>query len=99
MTVQKTASLIILLIVTTASLALPPSSLPRKSPELTINEPGGKTTMLSSFKGKVVVIEFLFLGSQHCMRVAMTMNKLYSELGSRGFQPVWHRLWPQRRRG
>ena len=44
--------------------------------------------MLSSFKGKVVVIEFLFLGSQHCMRVAMTMNKLYSELGSRGLQPV-----------
>ena len=44
--------------------------------------------MLSSFRGKVVVIEFLFLGSQHCMRVAMAMNRLYSELGSRGFQPV-----------
>ena len=44
--------------------------------------------MLSSFKGKVVVMEFLFLGSQHCMRVAATINKLYSELGSRGLQPV-----------
>ncbi len=34
------------------------------------------------------MIEFLFLGSQHCLRVAITMNKLYSELGARGFQPV-----------
>lgn len=88
MTMRKTTSLIILLIVTTVSLALPPASLPRKSPEFTISEPGGKTTMLSSFRGKVVVMEFLFLGSQHCMRVAMTMNRLYSELGPRGFQPV-----------
>jgi len=51
-------------------------------------EPGGKSTPLSSFKGKVIVIEFLFLGSQHCMRVATTLNKLYEELGSRGLQPV-----------
>jgi len=60
----------------------------RKSPELSIMEPGGKSTPLSSFKGKVIVIEFLFLGSQHCMRVATTLNKLYEELGSRGLQPV-----------
>jgi peroxiredoxin len=88
MTVQKTTSLMILLIVTTVPLALPAPSLPRKSPDFSINEPGGKTTMLSAFKGRVVVIEFLFLGSQHCMRVALTMNKLYSELGARGLQPV-----------
>lgn len=62
--------------------------LPRKSPEFAIYEPGGKTTLLSSFKGKVVVIEFLFVGSQHCLRVAATINKLNSELGARGFQPV-----------
>jgi peroxiredoxin len=87
MMIRKTTSLFILLI-TTASVVLPMASLPRKSPEFTITEPGGKTTMLSSFRGKVVVVEFLFLGSEHCMRVAMTMNKLNGELGSRGFQPV-----------
>jgi peroxiredoxin len=64
------------------------ASLPRKSPEFAIYEPGGKTALLSSFKGKVVVIEFLFVGSQHCLRVASTINKLHSELGTRGFQPV-----------
>jgi peroxiredoxin len=62
--------------------------LPRKSPEFAIYEPGGKTILLSNFKGKVVVIEFLFVGSQHCLRVATTINRLHSELGSRGFQPV-----------
>jgi len=62
--------------------------VPRKSPEFTIVEPSGKQTLLSSFKGKVVVIEFLFIQSPHCLRVAQTMNKLQNELGPRGFQPV-----------
>src|SRR5215469_17689812 len=85
---HKFTSIVLILLLTGSTLAVPSAPLPRKSPDFTINEPGGKTTMLSSFKGKVVVIEFLFLGSQHCMRLAMTMNKLYSELGSRGLQPV-----------
>jgi peroxiredoxin len=81
-------TIIVLLAVTTTNLAAPPAPLPRKSPDFTINEPGGKTIMLSSFKGKVVVIEFLFLGSQHCRRVAATLNKLNSELNSRGLQVI-----------
>jgi peroxiredoxin len=81
-------SIIVLLMMTGTSLTAPPATVPRKSPEFAIIEPGGKTTMLSSFKGKVVVMEFLFLGSQHCMRVAGILNKLYRELGSRGLQPV-----------
>src|SRR5215467_11529533 len=62
--------------------------LARKSPEYSIHEPSGKTTLLSSFKGKVVVLEFLFVKSQHCLRVAETLNKLHGELGPRGFQAV-----------
>jgi hypothetical protein len=42
----------------------------------------------SGFKGKVVVLEFFFIKSGHCLRVAKTLNKLYRELGPRGFQPV-----------
>jgi peroxiredoxin len=44
--------------------------------------------LLSSFKGKVVVMEFLFVKSQHCVRLAQTLNKLNGELGPRGFQAV-----------
>jgi len=71
-----------------STVAQPPSSIPRKSSELTINETSGKQIPLSSFQGKVVVIEFLFLRSPHCQRVAQTLNRLYSDLGPMGFQPV-----------
>ncbi len=85
---QKLTFIAVLMILAASTLASPPALVPRKSPEFTIYEPSGKTTMLSSFKGKVVVIEFLFIKSAHCLRVAKTMNKLNQELGPRGFQPV-----------
>jgi len=68
--------------------AVPSGPIPRKSFELTINEISGKQIRLSSFHGKVVVIEFLFLRSAHCQRVAQTLNRLYSDLGPQGFQPM-----------
>jgi peroxiredoxin len=71
-----------------SALAMSSPTLPRVSPELSIDEPGGKTTMLSSFKGKVVVLEFLFVRSQHCIRVAQVLNQLQHELGPRGLQAV-----------
>jgi thiol-disulfide isomerase/thioredoxin len=75
-------------------LALGVSSLvatalvPRKSPELKFVGPSGKEALLSSFKGKVVVIEFLLTDCPRCLRVAQTINKLHSELAPRGFQPI-----------
>jgi len=63
-------------------------SLPRSSPEFRIEQPGGKTILLSSLKGKVVVLEFLFVKSQHCMRVARTLNRLQQELGPSGMQAL-----------
>lgn len=53
-----------------------------------INQPSGKTTLLSSYKGKVVMMEFLFLRSEKCLALANTMNRLNKEFGARGFQPV-----------
>lgn len=70
------------------SLAFSSPMLPRSAPELNINEPDGKTSMLSSYKGKVVVLEFLFVKSQHCLRVAKMLNQLQQELGSRGLQSI-----------
>jgi AhpC/TSA family len=65
-----------------------PEQAPRISPDFLVAESGQPTVALSSFKGKVVVMEFLFASSAHCMRVAQTLNKLYGELGSQGFQPL-----------
>jgi thiol-disulfide isomerase/thioredoxin len=82
------------LICLAVSLALVVSPLvatapvPRKSPELKFFDPSGKEKLLSSFNGKVVVIEFLLVKCPHCLRVAQTINQLYIELGPRGFQPI-----------
>lgn len=85
---QKPKSPYLILLLITSALAVASAALPRRSPEYTIHESSGKTTLLSSLKGKVVVLEFLFIKSPHCLRVAETLNKLHLELGARGFQPV-----------
>jgi peroxiredoxin len=71
-----------------SAFATSSATLPRLSPELSIDELSGKTIMLSSFKGKVVVLEFLFVRSQHCLRVAQALNQLQQELGPRGLQSI-----------
>ena len=85
---RKITSMFLLTVFVMSAFALPTVTVLRKSPEFTIADSTGKTTLLSSFKGKVVVMEFLFVKSQHCMHVAMTLNKLNRELGSSGFQAV-----------
>jgi thiol-disulfide isomerase/thioredoxin len=85
---HKITSIFLAMVLVTSVFALPTVTVPRKSPEFIISEPSGKTLLLSSFKGKVVVIEFLFIKSVHCMRVATTLNKLNTDLGPRGFQAV-----------
>src|SRR6266702_1668332 len=77
-----------------ALLALAVSSLfatapvPRKAPELKFLDPSGKEILLSSFGGKVVIIEFMLVKCPHCLHVAQMINKLNGELGRRDFQPV-----------
>src|ERR1700689_2056652 len=77
-----------------ASIALTAFSLvaqapsPRKSPEFSIDQSSGEQILLSGLKGKVVVMEFMFVGSAHCLQIAGMLNKLQSDLGSRGFQTI-----------
>ena len=85
---QKANCILLALVLITSPLALSSVPVSRKSPDFTIYESSGKTEQLSSLKGKVVVLEFLFIKSQHCLRVAQTLNKLHAELGPRGFEPV-----------
>ncbi len=64
------------------------ATLPRKSPPLMITQPSGEETRLSTFSGKVVAIEFLFVRSPHCLQLAGMLNKLEADLGPQGFQAV-----------
>ena len=85
---KRVTAFILLVVFSLGAAGVAPDPLPRKSPDFVVNEPSGGVTHLASFKGKVVVVEFLFLRSAHCLRVADTMNKLYKEMGPRGLQAV-----------
>lgn len=88
MTLCKFTSMSLAFVLAASTLGTTSAPVPRKSPEFTIYQPSGKSTLLSSYKGKVVMMEFLFLRSAKCLELAKTMNKLNQEFGPRGFQPV-----------
>src|ERR1700676_4121374 len=67
---------------TVSAFATPP--VPRKSPEFTITDPAGKQILLSSFKGKIVVMPFMFTPCPHCQREAQMLTKLQQEFAARG---------------
>src|SRR5580692_721878 len=65
---------------------IPPT--PRPAPEFTIRYADGNQVPLSSFKGKVVALSFIFTTCVHCQHASQAFSKLYTEYGPRGFQPV-----------
>jgi thiol-disulfide isomerase/thioredoxin len=66
--------------------AMPP--VPRKAPELAVEMPGNKQLLLSSYRGKVVLLEFLFTTCPHCQKAAQMISQINSELGPKGLQPI-----------
>lgn len=67
---------------TVSAFATPP--VPRKSPEFTVTDPAGKQILLSSLKGKIVVMPFMFTTCPHCQREAQMLTKLQKEFAGRG---------------
>src|SRR6478609_3347943 len=65
-----------------SAFAIPP--VPRKSPEFTITDPSGKQMLLSSLKGKIVVLPFMFTTCPHCQRYAQMLTKLQQEFAAKG---------------
>jgi peroxiredoxin len=73
----------------TSGLALQAAApVPRPTKEFTIVLPSGKQTLLSSYRGKVVMMAFMFTTCPHCQALSKVITKLQGELGPRGFQAV-----------
>ena len=51
-------------------------------------EANGKTTLLTSLKGKVVYVQFLFTTCPHCQALSAVLTKLNREFGPQGFQTL-----------
>src|SRR5579862_3384658 len=64
--------------------AMPP--VPRPAKELVVVEPSGQKTLLTSLKGKVVYIQFLFTTCPHCQHLSQVMTKISKDLAPKGFQ-------------
>lgn len=67
-----------------SALAAPP--VPRPATPLEISDPSGSHYQLSTYKGKVVVVQFLFTTCPHCQAFSAMLSKLQTEYGPRGFQ-------------
>ena len=65
---------------------MPP--VPRPAPEFVIQYNDGHQALLSSFRGKVVALEFLYTTCPHCQHSSQVFSKLNGEFASKGFQPL-----------
>lgn len=64
------------------------AALPRKAPEFVIKLPNGRQKLLSQYRGKVVVLEFLLTTCAHCKDTSRIMSKLQTEYGPRGLVSI-----------
>jgi thiol-disulfide isomerase/thioredoxin len=69
-----------------AAAFAPAQQTPRPAPEFRFHMPDGSTTLLSSFKGKVVLIAFLNTGCTQCQHFAQELGPIQKEYGPRGAQ-------------
>ena len=62
--------------------------VPRPSKEFTVATPQGQQILLSSLKGKVAVVQFLFTWCPHCQAFSKVLTQLNTEYGPKGFQAL-----------
>lgn len=67
-----------------SAFAADTAALPRKAPEFVIKLPDGGQKLLSQYRGKVVILEFLLTTCPHCKDTSRVMTRLQTELGRRG---------------
>ncbi len=62
--------------------------VPRPADDLRLTDSNGKPLTIRGYRGKVVLIEFLYTTCPHCQAFARTLSKLEDELGPRGLRVV-----------
>jgi len=60
--------------------------VPRPAGEFAITMPNGKVTLLSQYKGKVVVLAFISTTCPHCQHTTEILSAIQNEYASRGVQ-------------
>jgi peroxiredoxin len=68
--------------------ALAKSPVPRPAPALTVTDPAGHAITPASYRGDVVLVQFLYTTCQHCAETAKLYQKLQQDLGPRGLKVI-----------
>jgi thiol-disulfide isomerase/thioredoxin len=63
------------------------ATIPRPAPEFVIQTPSGQA-LLSQFRGKVILLTFMFTTCSHCQHSVGVINPIQKEYGPRGFQAL-----------
>jgi thiol-disulfide isomerase/thioredoxin len=71
-----------------ASAVDPAPPVPRKAPEFVFNLQDGKQLLLSSFRGKVVAIAFMFTTCPHCQALCPILANIQKDYTAKGVQFV-----------
>jgi thiol-disulfide isomerase/thioredoxin len=84
---MRTATLALFLLVLgfSAKAELP---VPRPTKPFVVATPQGQQIALTSLKGKVAVVQFLFTWCPHCQAFSKVLTQLNAEYGPRGFQAL-----------
>ena len=69
-----------------ASMFAQPLSPPRKANEFVIHMADGSQKLLSSYRGKVVVMAFMYTTCTHCQHTAGLLAKIQTEYANKGVQ-------------
>ena len=69
-----------------AAVTLCAAEIPRKAPELAIQMPGGKQTLLSDYKGYIRVLAFMSTTCPHCQHLATVLGPIQQEYAPKGVQ-------------
>ncbi len=76
-----------LLLLGAFAMLAPGATIPRPAGEFVIQGPNGQA-LLSQFRGKVILLEFMHTTCSHCQQSVAVVNQLQRDFGPRGFQAV-----------
>jgi peroxiredoxin len=83
---MRSIATFLLLISATLGIATAAGPVPRKAPEFVIAHPDGKQELLSSYRGKTVVLALMFTTCSHCQKTAGLLSGVQKEYEGKGVQ-------------
>src|SRR5579863_479140 len=62
------------------------AQLPRPASEFVLNNPSGNGQLLSTYKGKTIVMAFMYATCPHCQKTAKVLSQVQKEYEAKGVQ-------------